>query len=279
MDEISTRERTQVQRLDSVAGREPATSQDHNTLVAVGISDALRDDLSSALHFSNYNILAITEIDDFYPAIQESPPRYVVIELPRDKTAGMLEVRDIRRAFAGTMIVLGDDVDYTDRVMSLEMGADNYLSRHISARALHAHLKASERLRMRVERSERLRDGFGDRSGSDEDLELLDRRRELSCDGWTLNMMISAIVAPDGRSRKLTEYERLVLAALMDASPYVVTRERLILKMAGNMYNPETRTLDVILCRIRAKLGDLGAVSPIRSVRGLGYQLVGFQRS
>jgi len=276
MDETLRAERVDVQSDGAGRDRFVTSAMRQSTLVGVGLSTALVDGVSGSLHFSAYNVVLAENAAELVEFLREQQPQYIVIELSKDNSLTFHTIRDIRRIFRGPLVVLGDDVDLADRVMSLEMGADNYLSRFISARALHAHLKASERAHSG---SSRTAVGYTETVGvsnfvsRDPSPHL---EKQLISDGWTLNMLHSVVVAPDGRSVRLTTFERLLLAVLMDAAPRVVPRDWMMAHMGGYRGNPGNRTLDVIICRVRTKLRYIGANWPIHNFRGLGYKFVGF---
>jgi DNA-binding response OmpR family regulator len=135
--------------------------------------------------------------------------------------------------------------DEVDRIIGLELGADDYLTKPFSPRELVARIRAVLRRA----------DGSPDR---EEVLAMgpvrvqVDRRR----------------VKVDERDVPLTATEFALLAHLMRAPSRVFTREQLLGAVWGYAAAARTRTVDVHVAQLRAKLG---AASPIRTVRGTGY--------
>ncbi|WP_214408191.1 response regulator transcription factor [Pseudonocardia lacus] len=135
--------------------------------------------------------------------------------------------------------------DEVDRVLGLEMGADDYVTKPFSPRELVARVRAVLR------RS-------GPRPAADAELAL----------GPVVLRPGSRRVSVDGRAVALTATEFDLLAHLLAAPDRVFTREQLLGAVWGYATGAGTRTVDVHVAQLRAKLGP-GA--PIRTVRGVGY--------
>jgi DNA-binding response OmpR family regulator len=136
--------------------------------------------------------------------------------------------------------------DEIDRVLGLELGADDYLTKPFSPRELVARIKAVLRRTAGSPDGERVR-----RVGP---ITLDPGRRQVIADG--------AAVA-------LTPTEFDLLAHLMNRPGRVFTREELLASVWGYAAHGGTRTVDVHVAQVRAKLGPAAAV--IRTVRGVGY--------
>ena len=141
----------------------------------------------------------------------------------------------------------GDDVD---KIVGLELGADDYLAKPFNARELLARMRAVLR-RGRAPRTDQLRVGrividFGARE-----------------------------VTVDGKRTVLTSYEFELLAALARAAGRVLSREQLLDALKGAERDPFDRSIDVHISRLRAKLEeDPKAPRHIKTVRGVGYVLL-----
>nr|WP_007514472.1 MULTISPECIES: response regulator transcription factor [Pseudofrankia] len=163
-----------------------------------------------------------------------------------------LDGRDVVRALRAdddwtpVLFVTARD-DEVDRILGLELGADDYLVKPFSPRELVARLRAV--LRRAGPQADRPASRVL-RAGA---VELdLDRR----------------LVRAGGAAVALTATEFDLLAALLTRPGLVFTRERLLSQVWGYQAAAGTRTVDVHVAQVRAKLG---AASPIRTVRGVGY--------
>jgi len=163
-----------------------------------------------------------------------------------------LDGRDVLRALRAeenwtpVLFVTARD-DEVDRILGLELGADDYLVKPFSPRELVARLRAV----LRRAGPEPTRPGTRTLRAGTVELDL-DRR----------------LVAAGGAPVALTATEFDLLAALVARPGLVFTRERLLSQVWGYQAAAGTRTVDVHVAQVRAKLGD---ASPIRTVRGVGY--------
>ena len=146
-----------------------------------------------------------------------------------------------------------DTDDETDRVLALEIGADDYLPTGTSARELLARIRTVlRRVRPPATTSE-------------------------TEDGWRLCLRRRELFAPDGGARKLTSAEFELLQILVRQQGAPMQRDGLSLAVLRRPYHPEDRALDNLVLRLRRKLGDDGLTPRlIKSVRGVGYVFVGF---
>jgi two-component system OmpR family response regulator len=135
--------------------------------------------------------------------------------------------------------------DEVDRVLGLELGADDYITKPFSPREVVARVKSVVRRAALV-------------SADDAPLEIGGVRVDL----------VTRRVTVDGEPISLTATEFDLLAHLMQHPGRVYTREHLLSEVWGYAAVVGTRTVDVHVAQVRAKLGDS---SPIRTVRGVGY--------
>ncbi len=163
------------------------------------------------------------------------------------------EVRQDRRTRDLPVVMLTARGDESDRIVGLELGADDYIVKPFSPKELVARVRALFR---RLERRPEADDGDGDEILRFADLEL-DRTRHT--------------VAWAGRPVQLTAKEFALLAALLEAGGRVLSRQRLLEDVWGYSYAEGTRTVDVHVRRLREKLPELAA--SIRTVKSLGYRL------
>jgi two-component system response regulator CpxR len=164
---------------------------------------------------------------------------------------GFEVLKQIRTFSAGNVMLLtarGEDVD---RIVGLEMGADDYLAKPFNARELLARIRAVRR------RGEARVAGGEPTALVVEDLVLDSAARR---------------VRQNGEVVELTDVEFALLETLMLSPGKVIEREPLAERVLGRRFSPFDRSLDMHVSRLRKKLG--GADERIKTVRGTGYQLV-----
>lgn len=147
--------------------------------------------------------------------------------------------------------VLGNEVD---RIVGIELGADDYLAKPFNPRELLARVRA-------VARRSRVRDGRTAGNGI------------WTFGGWRLDMAQWSLTAPDGASVMLTTGEFRLLLALVKQGGRLVDRDRLLAITGGEGAEAFDRAIDAIISRLRRKLDAHGGRELIRTVRGEGYQL------
>lgn len=153
------------------------------------------------------------------------------------------------RGLRRPIVLLCDEVEEIDRILALELGADDVFGMDQNPREMIARLRAIAR---RVELTEVRASSGGSR-------------------GWVLRAATHSIIAPDGRTVPLTPGEVQGLMVLARARGGVVTRERMIDELyKGRLI--KTRSADTLLCRLRKKLARYSPVL-LRTLRGGGYYL------
>ena len=147
--------------------------------------------------------------------------------------------------------VLGNDVD---RIVGLEMGADDYLAKPFNPRELLARLRA-------LVRRNRVRD---DRDAGAALWQFA---------GWRLDAPHWQLTAPSGVDVTLTTGEFRLLLALVEQRGRLIDRDRLLAATGAEEADVFDRSIDVLVSRVRRKLADHGGRDLIKTVRGEGYQL------
>jgi DNA-binding response OmpR family regulator len=177
----------------------------------------------------------------------------VVLDLMLPGTDGFEVCRSIRRRSHVPIIVVTARVEVADRVLGLELGADDYLTKPFSARELLARIHALVR---------RARGRAGPRAS-------------LSVGSLTLDLQ-SCTAALAGRELTLTSYEFALLRVLAEHAGRVLSRERLLDLAKGGADDVFDRSIDVRISRLRHKLGDDPRQPKLlKTIRGSGYMLAG----
>jgi two-component system response regulator CpxR len=179
----------------------------------------------------------------------------IVLDVMLPEIEGFEVLRRLRTSSDVPVVMLtarGDDVD---RIVGLEVGADDYLPKPFNPRELVARLRAILR-RARV-----------DESGNDA-LMVETASGRLELDAASLSARV------DGQPLELTATEFRVLDLLVRDAGHVVAREALTRAALGRELTAFDRAIDTHVSNLRRKLGrDPTGRSPIRSIRGAGYQL------
>ncbi len=171
---------------------------------------------------------------------------------------GLELCRRIRRESNLPIIMLTARGDETDRVVGLEMGADDYVAKPFGPRELIARVRALLR---------RVREGAGE-AGSPARPKLA----RMTFDGWAIDMARRELRAPDGALVSLTGTEFDMLVVLAERAPSVVSRDQLLDLVRGRASTPFDRSIDVSISRLRKKIETMPEDPRfIRTVRNSGY--------
>jgi two-component system OmpR family response regulator len=188
--------------------------------------------------------------------IRTSQVDLVVLDLMLDGEDGLDITRELRRTDSVPIIILSARGGLLDRILGLEMGADDYLPKPFDPRELVAKIKVVLR-RTRAMPGERQTDvaafvGFA---------------------GWRLDTRMKQMLSPDGVIVSLGGSDFRTLRTLLDHPNRPLSREFLLDRVFGKERTPLDRSIDVCISRLRQHLRDRAAL--IRTVRNEGYMLVG----
>ena len=190
--------------------------------------------------------------EDGLQALQDETWDLLILDIMLPGMNGIEVLKQIRQDSDIPVIMLtarGDDVD---RILGLEFGADDYLSKPFNPRELLARIKAIMR-----------------RSRSDEK-----RGKALTVGSLELDVG-SRRVSAGGESIRLTGTEFELLRCLAETPGKVVPKEQLTQQVLGRRHMPYDRSIDTHVSNVRGKLSSAGVDNPsIRSQRGVGYLLL-----
>ncbi len=199
---------------------------------------------------SGYAVETASSGSDALAALRRAPPDVMILDLMLPDISGTelcARVRADQRLTGLPIIMLTAKSEEIDRVVGLELGADDYVTKPFSPRELSLRVRA------------------------------VLRRRAPSGDGARILEHGALRVDPDshrasveGREITLTAKEFQLLVALMGRPGRVMTRERLLDEVWGSDITVTSRTIDTHLKRLREKLGAAGDL--IETVRGVGYR-------
>ena len=200
----------------------------------------------------HFRLSACTSGEDGLARLQEKTFELVILDIMLPGVSGIDVLKQIRKSSDIPVIMLtarGDDVD---RILGLEFGADDYLTKPFNPRELLARIKAILRRANPAPESSNLA-----RAGT---IEIDAHSRQVRANGEIL---------------RLTGTEFELLRCLMNAPGEVVTREDLSRNALGRGLLPYDRSIDTHISNLRRKLDDAGVNNPsIQNQRGVGYRLL-----
>ncbi|TAN13984.1 MAG: response regulator transcription factor [Burkholderiaceae bacterium] len=188
------------------------------------------------------------------------PPALVLLDIGLGSEDGLAVARKLRAQWRCGLVIVTGRGDIVDRVVGLEVGADDYVAKPFDLRELEARIKAVLR-RLQPDETR----------GPAPEAE----RARLSFAGWSLDVDARRLIGPDTAEVVLTSGEFDLLRAFAEHPGRVLSRDFLLERTRGREAGPYDRTIDVQVGRLRRKI-EADPVNPqiIKSVRSAGYVLV-----
>jgi DNA-binding response OmpR family regulator len=215
------------------------------------ICEMVQDYLSS----EGYRVSVAHDGGDMRRAISQAPVDLVILDLMLPGEDGLALARWLREESAVGIIILTGRGETVDRIIGLEMGADDYLPKPFHLRELLARVKSVLR---------RVSSRIAEKAPTP--------RAQARFSGWHLDLSSRELFSPGGDEVRLTTGEFDLLSAFVANANQVLTRDRLLDLARNREAGPFDRTIDVQVGRLRRKLeDDPQKPSMIKTVRGTGY--------
>lgn len=226
-----------------------------STILIVDDDADIRSLLADYLSEQGLRVLTAGDGEQMQQALDANPIDLVVLDLNLPGTDGLALCRNLRAHSALPVIMLTARSAALDRIIGLEMGADDYLGKPFEPRELLA------RIRSVLRRS--------DGGGSD-----VEHVPQLQFAGWTLDLAARQLRRADGVVVVLSSSEFRILKALLERPNRVLSRDQLLSLTQGREAEPFDRSIDLHISRLRQKLGDdARAPQLIKTLRNEGYML------
>lgn len=234
----------------------------NQTVLIVEDNSLVRDTMVEALLREGYAVVAVSTAGEMLDKVASTMPDIILLDLILPDADGLSLISKIREVTDVPVLIVSGKADMVDKVVGLEMGADDYIAKPIQPKELNA------RIRAHLRRYNGLASAAVSKTPRKEDAVRIKVGR------WTLDRPQLQIYDEAGQSGDLTVKEFKLLETLVLQPHCVLSREQLLDKARDGDYNTTDRAIDVQIVRIRKKLGD-DASDPqiIKSVRGVGYML------
>ncbi len=229
-----------------------------NKVLIIDDDEKLRKLLKEYLEGNGFKVLTLADGCDVMKTLQKELPEMVILDIMLPGKDGLEVLKEIRMGGSIPVIMLTAKGDQTDRIVGLELGADDYLPKPFNPRELLARMKAVLR-RAVPEDGEKV------------------RKKEaplLKAGGVTLNRAKQTILI-EGKELELSSTEYKILEVLMRHPNVVFSRDQLMNLARGRDFMAFDRSIDVHISKLRAKL-EPDPRSPIRikTVWGAGYMFI-----
>ena len=222
-------------------------------VLVVDDDPGLRDVISDFLIGHGYEVEAVADGPALGRSLVQRRPDIIVLDVMLPGEDGLSICRKLAGADGPPVIILSAMGDETDRIVGLELGADDYLPKPCNPRELLARIKAVLRRRNDPRREPSL-------------------TAECQFAGWRLDLVRRELRSPDGHLVNLSSGEFSLLRVLVERPQRILTRDQLLEMARGPESDAYDRAVDVQISRLRRKLdGGDGGPELIRTIRNEGY--------
>jgi len=229
-----------------------------NKVLIIDDDEKLRKLLKEYLDGNGFRVVTLADGSDVKKTLQKESPEMVILDIMLPGKDGLEVLKEIRMDNPIPVIMLTAKGDQTDRIVGLELGADDYLPKPFNPRELLARMKAV--LRRAVPEH---RDNVGKKEGT-----------SLKAGGVTLNTAKQTVLVDD-KELELSSTEYKILEVLMRHPNVVFSRDQLMNLARGRDFMAFDRSIDVHISKIRAKLEpDPHSPTRIKTVWGAGYMFM-----
>lgn len=233
-------------------------------LLLVDDDETFAEELSSYLSVHGFAVESCGSMEEAFDRISVRSPDIMILDQFLGALDSLSMIRRLRRRFLGGLMILTGNAEATDRIVGLELGADDFVSKLTSPREIVA------RLRSLLRRSQNL-------TTAQEDAPPAPTRASGAPGKWILDMSRQELYAPDGRLVHLTSAEFGTLRYLNAHKGQPVSRDDLSRAVLHRRFDALDRSIDNLVSRLRKKFETLDPTCRVlKTVRGEGYVFVGF---
>ncbi|MBO6950129.1 MAG: response regulator transcription factor [Rhodospirillales bacterium] len=209
------------------------------------------------LEGEGYRITTCDNGTDMHALMEKDPADLAIMDLKLPNDDGFDLTKQLRDKYSVGIIILTSKDDAIDRVVGLEIGADDYVTKPWDERELLARIRSVMR---------RVNERKSAAKGSDSE------QRVVTFSGWFLNLDSRELKDPDGKKVELTSGEFSLLNEFIEKAGRVLSRDHLLSAIYSRDWEPFDRSIDVLVTRLRRKVeADSRHPEIIKTVRGTGY--------
>ena len=225
---------------------------------------AVRQMLAEYLRTHGYEVAEADRGTAMREAVEKSLPDLVLLDVNLPGEDGFTLARFLRERFDVGIIMVTGSTDVSDRVVGLEVGADDYVTKPFDLRELRARVRSVLR-RMQASPSTERTTGAAPAPG----------QARVAVGACALDLASHRLFARDGAELPLTSMEFDLLKVFVDRPNQVLSRDQLLTLTRHRDWEPFDRSIDIRIARLRRKVeADPEHPEAIRTVRGAGYIFV-----
>lgn len=219
------------------------------------------EEIREILEYEQYKVYAVEDAESFALCVAENSIDLFLMDLMLPDGNGLALVKQVRQTSNAGIIIISGRTSETDRVVGLEVGADDYISKPFSGRELSARVASVLR---RTSPEGKKVNTQSIMSANNEEVSVFD--------GWKLHHLSRNLLNPDGEEVYLTKSEFDILTVFLRNKNRVLTRDSIISKIKGRDWAGYDRSVDGLITRLRKKVSpEHGKKSYFKTIQGIGY--------
>ncbi len=230
------------------------------TILSIDDDNNLQTVLCHYLEDDGYKVVTAGTVASALEKTGIQPFDVILLDLVLPDGEGMNLIPQLRIKHKGAIIVVSGKSDTTEKIICLEMGADDYMTKPFEMRELSARIKAVLRR-------------ANDNNDPGEDKNASTKADKIIFFGWTLDRTQYQLFDAKKKSANLTTGEFKLLEALVLSANRALSREHLFDITRDSEYDSYDRAIDIQIARLRKKLKNDAKL--IKTVRGIGYMFTG----
>ncbi len=238
------------------------------TILSIDDDENLQIVIGQYLEGDGYKVIKATDSRSAIEKVEDGVPLDVILlDLVLPDGEGVTLIPQLRSKSSAGIIVVSGKSDTTEKIVCLEMGADDYITKPFEMRELSARIKAVLRRR----------EPSNDQSAKDKKAENESAKEKINFEGgWCLDRSQYQVFTDKSESAELTTGEFKLLEALILSANRALSREHLFDLTRQGEFDAYDRAIDIQIARLRKKIQD-DSKSPriIKTVRGIGYMFCG----
>ncbi|MFP4314266.1 MAG: response regulator [Alphaproteobacteria bacterium] len=227
------------------------------TILSVDDDANLQIVISQYLESEGYKVITAQDVQSALVKVETPDLDVILLDLILPDGEGLPLIPQLSSKSNAAIIVVSGKTDTTEKIICLEMGADDYLTKPFEMRELSARIKAVLR-RLDSEQDNK------------EQKEQSSKEEKISFANWVLDRAQYQVFDQEGNSLEFTTGEFQLMDALISAPTRALSREHLFELTRDGEFDAYDRAIDIQIARIRKKLGDSDN-KIIKTVRGVGY--------
>ncbi len=213
--------------------------------------------LNRLLSREGYRVTVADTADEMRQCVERKIPNLIILDLTLPDGDGFTLAREVCTDIDCGLIMLTGKSDTVDKIVGLEVGADDYITKPFDNKELLARIRSVLR-----------------RTYRPKETQAVENNSIAHFNSWVLDLTSHELISPEGNEVRLTSHEYQLLTLFVKKANRVFSREQIMNDMTDRDWSPVDRSIDVLVSKLRTKLNeDTRNPSLIKTIRGAGYKL------